>query len=112
MPLRGVKEVLPLIIQGFRSHVEFDMREPKYYAAATAFALRHTVQISGKLYVGEAGGFQDLFAGFGIRMAMTAGYLAASSILGGSDYSRLWRRQRRAGAVRAGRNGLPAVVSL
>src|SRR3972149_10714862 len=32
---------------------------------------------------GEAGGFQDLLFGFGIRLALTTGHLAAPSLLGG-----------------------------
>jgi flavin-dependent dehydrogenase len=90
-PLRGVKERLPRIVEGFRSRLAFDMQEPTYFAATVGFNLPQTAQPDGKLYAGEAGGFQDFFAGFGIRMAMTTGYLAARSLLEGRHYDELWR---------------------
>ena len=45
----------------------------------------------GSLYVGEAAGFQDGSNGFGVRYAILSGYLAARSIIDGSDYDRLWK---------------------
>jgi len=42
---------------------------------------------NNKYYVGEAAGFQDVTAGFGIRYAINSGYLAAQSILTGKDYN-------------------------
>jgi hypothetical protein len=93
VPQRGLKEILPRVIAGFRSHVDFDIREAKYFAGCVGLRLPQTAQRDGKLYVGEAAGFQDLFAGFGIRMAMTTGYLAAQSILTGHDYDELWQKR-------------------
>lgn len=40
----------------------------------------------GTLFVGEAGGLQDGFAGFGIRYATTSGYLAAKSFVNKVSY--------------------------
>jgi hypothetical protein len=91
VPQRGLKEILPRVIAGFQSRVEFDMREPQYFAACVGLGLPQTAQRNGKLYIGEAGGLQDVFAGFGLRMAMTTGYLAAQSLLEGCDYDTLWR---------------------
>lgn len=90
-PEAGMKERLPRVIEGFRSRVEFEMREPKYFAASVGFGIPRTAQKNGALYVGEAAGFQDSLAGFGIRMCMTTGYLAARSIIEGRDYDELWR---------------------
>jgi flavin-dependent dehydrogenase len=91
VPQRGLKESLPRVIEGFRSRVEFDMREPQYLAACVSLRLPQTAKRNGKLYAGEAVGLQDLFGGFGIRVAMTTGYLAARSLLDGHDYDELWR---------------------
>ena len=91
VPQRGLKAVLPRVIAGFRSRIEFDMIEPNYFAACVGLGLPQTAKRAGKLYIGEAAGFQDVFAGFGIRMAMSTGYLAAQSILTGQDYDQLWR---------------------
>ncbi len=38
-------------------------------------------------YVGEAAGLQDFLWGFGMRLAVRSGALAASSLLGGADYA-------------------------
>ena len=45
-----------------------------------------------RYYVGEAAGFQDLAAGFGIRYAILSGCLAAGSILTGKPYSEQWSK--------------------
>ena len=45
----------------------------------------------GKYFVGEAGGFQDAIAYFGIRYAINTGYLAAQSIITGKNYDTLWK---------------------
>ena len=90
-PEAGMKERLPRIVEGFRSRVDFDMRESRYFAASVGFGFPRTAQKNGKLYVGEAAGFQDSLAGFGIRMCMTTGYLAAQSIIEGRDYDAMWR---------------------
>jgi flavin-dependent dehydrogenase len=90
-PRAGVREILPRVIAGFGSRVQFEMIEPRYFAASIGFGLPRPAQRNGKLYVGEAAGFQDYIAGFGLRLAMTSGYFAAQSILQGVDYDELWR---------------------
>ena len=40
----------------------------------------------GRYYVGESGGLQDFMWGFGMRMAVWSGVLAARDILGECDY--------------------------
>lgn len=47
---------------------------------------------SGVLRVGEAAGFQDPIAGYGVRSALLTGALAARSLLVGSDYGDLLRK--------------------
>ena len=45
------------------------------------------IEKDDSLFVGEAGGLQEALAGFGMRYAITSGYLAAKSIVNGSSYS-------------------------
>ena len=47
----------------------------------------------GRYYVGESGGLQDFMWGFGMRMAIWSGVLAAKDILGECDYDREVRKQ-------------------
>lgn len=44
---------------------------------------------NGKYYVGEAAGLQDCLWGFGMRYAMTSGFLAAKAIIENKDYRTL-----------------------
>jgi len=43
--------------------------------------------------VGEQAGFQDTLWGFGIRLSLMSGVLAARSILNGGNYDTLWQRE-------------------
>lgn len=54
-----------------------------------SFCLNHPRQKEGARLIGEAAGFQDLLWGFGIRTAITSGYLSAQSILHQKDYATL-----------------------
>jgi flavin-dependent dehydrogenase len=94
-PQSGMKHVLPLVAERFQRRVSFTMREPRYFAAALGLGMPQTATVNGRYYVGEAGLFQDVFAGFGIRMAVTSGYLAARSIVEGNDFDALWQRRYR-----------------
>jgi len=51
-----------------------------------SFSLHHPKQKDNSLLVGEAGGMQDLLWGFGIRFAITSGYLASQAIIKGKEY--------------------------
>jgi flavin-dependent dehydrogenase len=93
MPTRRVPDLLPRVVEGFQSRLGFDMLEPEYFAGTVSLGLPRSAQVSGRLYVGEAAGLQDLFAGFGIRVAMATGYLAARSLLEGRDYDRMWQER-------------------
>jgi flavin-dependent dehydrogenase len=88
---RGMQDRLARVVDGFLDHVAFDMQEPTYFSASISFNLPRTAQKDGRLYVGEAGGFQDLLAGFGMRMGMTSGRLAALSLLEGRDFDARWQ---------------------
>jgi hypothetical protein len=87
VPARGLKEKLPDIVKGFRSRLDFDMQSPRYFSATVGFNVPQHAKHGSKPHAGEAGGFQDLFAGFGLRMAITTGYLAARSLLDGINYN-------------------------
>lgn len=50
------------------------------------FSLNYPKKMGDSCIVGEAGGFQDFLWGFGIRLALNSGHLAAQSVLYGKDY--------------------------
>lgn len=53
------------------------------------FSNQNIFKKNGKLYVGEAAGIQDLLWGFGIRSAVTSGFLAAKAMIHDEDYGEL-----------------------
>ena len=61
------------------------------YVATANLRPRRAQSRDGKLYLGEAAGFQDALLGFGMRYAILSGYLAACSLLEGQDYDALWQ---------------------
>jgi flavin-dependent dehydrogenase len=56
------------------------------------FTINRHYKQDGRYYVGESGGLQDFMWGFGMRMAVWSGVLAAKDILGEGDYERDVRR--------------------
>lgn len=78
------------------------LREPRAARAAMSFWIPRTANFAGRLYVGEAGGFQDYLYGLGLRAALLSGALAARALLSGDGYDRLWQaalRPRMRGSV-------------
>tara|TARA_B110001452_G_scaffold93357_1_gene77021 strand:+ start:20275 stop:21528 length:1254 start_codon:yes stop_codon:yes gene_type:complete len=56
------------------------------------FTINRHYKQNGRYYVGESGGLQDFMWGFGMRMAVWSGVLAARDILGDGDYEEDVRR--------------------
>src|SRR6516165_2578699 len=77
----------------FRQHAGLDMRNPHPFGGFANFRMPRSAIQGGHPVIGEQAGFQDALAGFGIRYAFRSGLLAARSILDGTDYTSLWRRE-------------------
>lgn len=88
----------------FRDHVGLVMRNRRPFGGFANFRLPRTANQGSHLVIGEQAGFQDPLAGFGMRYAVRSGLLAARSIIEGTDYTALWRRELlpllRAGTVK------------
>ncbi|MBI4685370.1 MAG: NAD(P)/FAD-dependent oxidoreductase [Nitrospirae bacterium] len=78
-------------IEKFKQISELDIINAKKFAGYGGFFLSKSAIREKKIYAGEAAGFQDFLFGFGIRYAITSGYLAAKSIIENVDYNALWR---------------------
>lgn len=61
---------------------------PRRVGGVGHFSNRNEFRRGRALYVGEAAGLQDLLWGFGIRIALRSGWLAARCLLDGRDYAR------------------------
>jgi len=61
------------------------------FAAPGSLNFLKRARIENRYYVGEAAGFQDGLAGFGMMYAFRSGYHAAQSIIQNVDYDRRWQ---------------------
>jgi flavin-dependent dehydrogenase len=85
------KECLARTLQRFQELLGLEVRNARTFGGYAEFNLPKSATRDGRRYTGEAAGFQDGLFGFGIRYAMTSGYLAARSIIESADYNQLWR---------------------
>lgn len=74
-------------------HMDLDITNERKFGGYGNYYLRDTQIHNNKLYIGEAAGFQDGLWGFGMKYAILSGSLAAKSLLEGSDYDMLWKRE-------------------
>ncbi|NOZ69288.1 MAG: NAD(P)/FAD-dependent oxidoreductase [Deferribacteres bacterium] len=89
---RRGNECFGKMLDFFRDNMDI-VRDEKRFGGYGNIFLRDT-QIQGdSLYVGEAAGFQDALWGFGMRYAVLSGRLAAESLINGSNYDMLWKRE-------------------
>jgi flavin-dependent dehydrogenase len=70
----------------------FKMEEVREFGGTGNFFLPK-IPKDKKIYVGEAGGFQEWLFGFGMKNAMRSGYFAAKSIIEGKDFYKICRKE-------------------
>jgi flavin-dependent dehydrogenase len=80
-------------LENFKKIVDLDMKNIKHFGGFINFFLQKSNFKNNKIYVGECAGFQDYMWGFGMRYAMTSGYLAAKSVIENKDYNILWKKE-------------------
>ncbi|MBI5205453.1 MAG: NAD(P)/FAD-dependent oxidoreductase [Nitrospirae bacterium] len=86
-------EYFERMLKFFRDTINPDIRNERRFGCYGNFFIWDTQIHHEKLYVGESAGFQDCLWGFGMRYAILSGYLAAKSLIEGSDYDMLWQRE-------------------
>ncbi|MEK7636928.1 MAG: NAD(P)/FAD-dependent oxidoreductase [Patescibacteria group bacterium] len=94
-----LQETRRLLEQKYRLNI----RDPHDVGGIGSWRNRPQWEDRGRQLVGEASGLQDFLWGFGIRNAITSGWLAAQSIITGQSYARLadahFSRRLKAGLV-------------
>lgn len=78
-----------------RERLGLEVENGQQFASYGNFFIRGSQRQGNRLFVGESAGFQDALWGFGLRYAIVSGWLAARSIIGGSDYDQLWQARLR-----------------
>jgi flavin-dependent dehydrogenase len=80
-------------VETFTRLIGLHMRNEQANGGVGHFKLANTAMVGDCRRVGEAAGFQDALWGFGIRIAIDSGVLAARSILEKQDYDALWKKE-------------------
>lgn len=89
---KNQKQKLHQTIQRFEQELGIEIGpKGEIFSAPVSFFFSPSANENGRHIVGEAAGFQDCLAGFGMLYAFKSGYFAAKSIIEGSDYDRLWQ---------------------
>lgn len=90
--LGGYGERLALTVKRFEQilNVNIDCIEERFTSVLN-FGFLNQARVRGQYFVGEAAGFQDHLAGFGMGYAFKSGYYAARSISESIEYDRLWQ---------------------
>jgi len=76
----------------FVQSLNLDIQPLKEAGGVGSFSLTK-VKKGALLYVGEAAGLQDFLWGFGMRFAITSGYLAAQSMISNKDYEKIAKKR-------------------
>ncbi len=79
-------------INAFERLVGLKMNNPKPHGGYGNFRLPKSAYSGTHPVIGEQAGFQDTLWGFGMRLAISSGLLAARSLLNGENYDILWKK--------------------
>ncbi len=92
---REANGYLDRTVEFFRGRTALEMVNPRRFGGLGNVHWPRTARDGEALRVGEAAGFQDALWGFGIRMAIVSGHLAARALVAGRprEYDRLWRER-------------------
>ncbi len=82
-------------LEAFQRLADLEMKNPVAHGGAGNFRIPNSAYSGLNPLIGEQAGFQDTLWGFGIRLAIASGVLAAKSLLSGDNYDDLWQRQLR-----------------
>jgi flavin-dependent dehydrogenase len=81
-----------LAVRRFEEILNFKVTTITYrFAAPASLYFLKNARINKQCFIGEAAGFQDCLAAFGMMYALKSGYHAAQSIIRNEDYDRLWQ---------------------
>jgi hypothetical protein len=82
LTIKRFEEILGIAIESYTE---------RFSASASLYFIQ-PAKVGSQYFIGEAAGFQDCLAGFGMMYAIKSGFFAARSIIEGSDYDDLWQK--------------------
>ena len=80
-------------LEAFQRLAGLQMKNPQAHGGSGNFRIPRSAYSGRHPLVGEQAGFQDTLWGFGMRLAISSGLLAAQSLLNGENYDKLWQRE-------------------
>lgn len=80
-------------VEAFRRLAGLEMRNTRPHGGVSNFRIPASAWSGRHPVAGEQAGFQDTLWGFGMRLAIHSGVLAARSLMGGGDYEIRWRKE-------------------
>lgn len=92
---KSERQYVERTVEAFRRLAGLEMRNPKPHGGVSNFRVPASARAGGRPVAGEEAGFQDALWGFGMRIAIRSGVLAARALLEGKDYDAFWRRELR-----------------
>lgn len=90
---RHKKEYVKRTVEAFKKLAGMEMIDPKPHGGVGSARMVGSALDGIHPIAGEQAGFQDHIWGFGMRMAVISGVLAARSLLDGANYDGLWKRE-------------------
>lgn len=84
---------LNLTVKAFEKILNIKIKKiDERFSATVNFNYLDKAKINNQYFIGEAAGFQDCLAGFGMVYAFKSGFLIAKSIIENLDYNTLWKK--------------------
>jgi len=80
-------------VDAFQQLVGLEMKNPRPHGGSGNFRVPRSAYSGHNPLVGEQAGFQDTLWGFGMRLAIMSGVLAAQSLSKNENYDVLWQRE-------------------
>lgn len=90
---KNKKQYVERTVAAFENLVGLEMQDPQFHGGIGNFHVPETAYDGQYPIVGEQAGFQDTLWGFGMRLVIASGQLAARSLLTGENYDDLWKTQ-------------------
>ena len=91
---KKTESVLKELLKFSLDNLDMNILDYKAFSSYGSFSFnKEKVDSSGRLYIGEAGGFQDYLFGFGIQYAIESAVLAAESYKTKKSFNGLWKNK-------------------
>ncbi len=87
------KAYLQRTVSAFKKRLGVQATDLRPHGGMISAFMPSSAHLMGHPVAGEQAGFQDSLWGFGMRIGITSGVLAARSLLDGSDYDREWQEK-------------------